>query len=103
MFETINFIEAMLWSVIGLGLAAFWCAVGLGLCHANAKGKTSVRTSSLMAAMTFALFGLSDIVEIQTGAWWRPWWLLVWKAVCVLVLLVLLIRYRRRGSGSTSG
>jgi hypothetical protein len=32
-------------------------------------------------------FGLSDLVESQTGAWWTPWWLFAWKALCVLGLL----------------
>lgn len=29
-------------------------------------------------------FGVSDIIELQTGAWWRPWWLLLLKAACLL-------------------
>jgi len=102
MFETVNFIEAMLWCAIGLTFAGFWCAVGLGLCRIGVKRRTYVRTSSLIAAITFILFGLSDIVEIQTGAWWRPWWLLVWKGCCVVTLLVLLIQYHRRRQGTFS-
>ena len=42
------------------------------------------------AAATLTLFGLSDIVEIQTGAWWQPWWLLVWKGACISGLVLLL-------------
>ncbi|MBE7458640.1 MAG: hypothetical protein KJ057_17160 [Phycisphaerae bacterium] len=42
--------------------------------------------------MTFLAFGASDVVEADTGAWWRPWWLLAWKAACLAVLLTLLIR-----------
>ena len=33
--------------------------------------------------MSFFAFGISDFVEIHTGAWYRPWWLLAWKATCV--------------------
>jgi hypothetical protein len=48
-----------------------------------------------MAAGTFVLFGASDLIEVRTGAWWRPWWLLAWKAACVFALIVLLVGYYR--------
>ena len=35
----------------------------------------------------FAVFGLSDVIEAETGAWWHPWWLFVMKALCVLGFL----------------
>lgn len=43
----------------------------------------------------FAVFGVSDLIEVQTGAWWEPRWLLVMKSACVLVFL-LAWRARRR-------
>jgi hypothetical protein len=46
----------------------------------------------------------SDLVEARTGAWWKPWWLFVWKAACVLLMLGGAWRYQRltkRGSGGT--
>jgi hypothetical protein len=43
------------------------------------------------AALLLIAFGLSDVVETQTGAWWRPWWLLAWKTACVLGLLVIVL------------
>ena len=43
----------------------------------------------------FAVFGVSDLIEVRTGAWWEPWWLFVMKAACVLVFL-LAWRARRR-------
>ena len=51
----------------------------------------------MIAAVTFCAFGVSDIVEVETGAWWRPWWLLVWKGLCIVVLLVLLWQHYRAG------
>lgn len=48
--------------------------------------------------LAFAVFGVSDLIEVQTGAWWDPWWLLVMKAACVLVFL-LAFRERRRQEG----
>ena len=60
MFETANYIEAGLWLIIGLLFLV--CALR-GRCNCRAAG---------LAAITFALFGVSDVVEVQTGAWWRP-------------------------------
>lgn len=40
-------------------------------------------------AIALVLFGLSDAVEIWSGAWWRPWWLLAWKAACVITVSVI--------------
>jgi hypothetical protein len=60
-------------------------------------GKTSGRTriNRLITTLIFLLFGGSDIVEVQTGAWWSPWWLFVWKASCVLSMAILLWVYLR--------
>ncbi|MCB1230017.1 MAG: hypothetical protein KDN19_07120 [Verrucomicrobiae bacterium] len=47
------------------------------------------------AAVAFLAFGASDLVEIQTGAWWKPWWLLLWKAACIVGLFALWLHFRR--------
>lgn len=44
----------------------------------------------------FAVFGVSDLIEAQTGAWWEPWWLFVMKAACVLVFLLAWQAHRRQ-------
>ena len=80
-----NALEVALWSLIAL---AFFIA---------AFRHPQSRKSLLIASLAFLLFGLSDLVEIYTGAWWSPWWLLVWKALCLIVLLALWISYRRAG------
>lgn len=82
-FSEANHIEAALWLAIGAGFIA------------HAVLKAAFRKECLRAAITFIAFGFSDIVEARTGAWWRPWWLLVWKGACVLVFLLLLIGYIR--------
>jgi len=41
---------------------------------------------SFIAFGAFLLFSGSDAMTITTGAWWRPWWLFVWKATCVVTL-----------------
>ena len=79
-FATSNYIEAGLWGAIGVGF----------IVHAIVKG---VRPTSVIATVTFFAFSLSDVIEASTGAWWRPWWLLVLKGLCLAVFLSLLLRY----------
>ncbi|HEV2295896.1 MAG TPA: hypothetical protein VGR35_18765 [Tepidisphaeraceae bacterium] len=80
LFITANYIEAALWGTIGIGF----------LLHALLRRGGA---SSFVASVAFLLFGLSDVIETRTGAWWRPWWLLVLKGMCLAVFLVLLARY----------
>jgi hypothetical protein len=63
------------------------------------RREKQLRPTLFFIAFTLAVFGGSDLVEARTGAWWRPWWLFVWKAACVLVLLLGFIRYYRRTKG----
>ena len=72
----------------------FWCAIGMAFCI-RATLRRDHRPSVIVAGFTFVIFGISDFVEAHTGAWWRPWWLLVWKGLCLLVFLILLVRYAR--------
>lgn len=81
-FSTSNYIEAGLWIAVALVFAAF-----------AIKRAGPTRRRCVIAAAVFALFGVSDIVEVQTGAWWRPWWLFVWKATCAAAMLWLLLGY----------
>jgi len=83
MLDTINFYEALLWLAVGAGFL-------ISLIKRDQRG------AKLAAAVTFVAFGFSDFVEMDTGAWWRPWWLFVWKGVCVIVMVVLFVTYCRR-------
>ena len=83
-YEYGNYIEAATWSLF---------AVGFAISAFKQTGK--VRLHRLIATLTFFLFGLSDIVEVQTGAWWHPWWLFLWKSFCVASMVGLLAVYLR--------
>lgn len=87
-FVYANYVEAALWLTLAAGTAA---AVGLG--------RISSRRApvAILAAATLAAFGVSDLVETPTGAWWRPWWLLGWKAACVATFGWCGVIWRRRG------
>lgn len=84
MFELANLVEAALWIVLGLGFLTY------GLWK-----KLPVRGSWLVVAITLLFFGGSDVVEVRTGAWWRPWWLFVWKAACVITLSICVVQHYR--------
>jgi hypothetical protein len=83
-FRIGNYAEAVLWILVATAFGV--CALRGG----RARGRCA------FAGVVFLLFGLSDVVEVQTGAWWRPWWLFTWKALCVLSMLWLLWDYLRR-------
>lgn len=76
--------------------AGFWIVIGLGFAVAALRASSKRRTRCLQATVTLVAFGISDIVECYTGAWWRPWWLFAWKALCVAVLFALLFEYWQR-------
>lgn len=82
-----NYIEAGIWGVFAVGFAV-----------AAFKHSGWVRVHRAIAAITFFLFGLSDIVEVETGGWWHPWWLFVWKSGCVVSMIILLAIYLKKRS-----
>lgn len=77
-----NQAEAVLWLVIALVLAL--------------RPRLSGPWRWLLP-LAFAVFGVSDVIEAQTGAWWEPWWLFVMKAACVHVFLLAWRAHRRQG------
>ncbi|MEM7809689.1 MAG: hypothetical protein AAF561_16385, partial [Planctomycetota bacterium] len=80
-FVVANVVEAGLWVVVAVLVLAKWRHVP--------------------AAIVLVLFGTSDLVETQTGAWWRPTWLFAWKAACVIALLAFVLRaWRTKKAGA---
>jgi len=79
-----NFIEAGLWFVLAAALFTY-----------TFRREKQLRATLLILAATLAVFGGSDVVEAHTGAWWTPWWLFVWKALCVVALFFGFLRYYR--------
>lgn len=83
------------------GINAFevvwWISCGVVVGTKSLRAKSPPRGRGLLSAVTLVLFGLSDVVELQTGAWWRPWWLLVWKGLCIAILITCaVIHFRNR-------
>ena len=86
--------------------AVIWWLIAATFAYYATRQSGPVRRRCWIAAVTFLLFGFSGIIEAQTGAWWRPWWLLAWKAACVVAMVWLLHddwRARRNGGESSTG
>lgn len=83
-FSVFNFFEGLLWLGVAVGLA----------CVYHKRRRNADLT--VAAGLLFMTFGLSDFVEIQTGGWYKPWWLLAWKASDLVGLLVVYRIHRRR-------
>jgi hypothetical protein len=85
--DTYNYLE------IGI-----WCAIATAVAAVALRRTGPARRDCFVASAVLYVFGISDYAEVRTGGeWWTPWWLLAWKATCVVVLLALLLRARRRG------
>lgn len=88
-FRYSNYIEGVVWIVVGL------------LALKAARDRNCPRHAWPLL-IVFVLFGFSDWVESTIGAWWRPWWLFVWKAACVLAILAIALHARFAGRKSIS-
>jgi succinate-acetate transporter protein len=75
--------------------AGVWFLLALVLCVYTFFSNRRVRFILWFLSITLAVFGVSDLVEARTGAWWKPWWLFVWKAACVGGLLLGFALYYR--------
>lgn len=75
-FQLANTLEALLW----------WTLAAVLLFAARSRPSWP-RSTLRLTVLTLIAFGLSDLVETQTGAWYHPWWLLLWKSTCVALLL----------------
>lgn len=74
--------------------AAFWISVGMTVWGKNRQPSLHQRLAQF-AAIWFVLFGISDIIEVYTGAWWRPFSLLVFKGACLTALVTCAVVYAR--------
>jgi hypothetical protein len=77
----------LLHTVFNYAEAAFWWAFALVFLVRAFTGERLWRRNQLILAIAFGGFGLSDWIEVGTGAWWRPWWLLALKAACLLIIV----------------
>ena len=79
-----NHIEACLWFVVSIILA---------IKSLYSSGRMRQVFVTLCGA--FCVFGISDMIEAVTGAWWQPAWLLIMKAGCIVVFFFGFREYYR--------
>ncbi|MBN4057645.1 hypothetical protein JYT73_02205 [Pseudoalteromonas haloplanktis] len=90
--ETFNHIEAGLWFSIGLGML---------ITAVIRRRDNRWLTLFLVATVAFTLFGVSDIIEAETGAWWKPLELLALKATCVLTFIWCYLKGKKLSAQNT--
>jgi hypothetical protein len=81
------------WNLIEAG---FWLSMAVLVGGLAPRQATGQRTQAVRAAIWLAVFGLSDVAEAFTGAWWQPWWLMVIKMTCLGALFYSATAYLRR-------
>jgi len=73
-----------------------WCALGLACAAYSLWKPVSYRMKLLFfAGFDLMVFGLTDIYEMHTGAWWDPTGLLVLKICCIAVFAFLYLLYKK--------
>ncbi|MGE3308770.1 MAG: hypothetical protein AB7O66_02280 [Limisphaerales bacterium] len=82
-----NRIEALLWFAFAAGF----------FIRAFRKDGGHRRLAGILA-LAFAAFGVSDLIEARTGAWWRPHWLMIFKALLCFVTPAVALRSLQRVS-----
>jgi hypothetical protein len=80
--QTFNSIEMFIWLIVGIAFFA-----------SRFRRSNRYKKLTLLLSVTFIAFGLSDGLEVKTGAWWQPWWLLLWKVLCIIIFALSLIYY----------
>lgn len=83
-FETFNIVEGV-----------FWIALGLAALVVSFTAVREYRNLARFTAAALVLFGISDFIEVRTGAFWEPAWLLAINAACVLGIIAGMVWYFR--------
>jgi hypothetical protein len=90
----------MLEAVFNACEAGLWLTFAVVVAVRYRRAEAGVRCVARVMALLFVLFGISDLIEIETGGWWRPPGLLVFKGACLIGLtwcFVALWRRKRAG------
>lgn len=70
-----------------------WTTIGLFLLSGRLRSQSRIR--EVTAGITFLAFAISEAIEMQTGAWWKPVGLLALKAGCIVTLATIGVIHHR--------
>lgn len=95
-------------AVFNLIEAIWWFLVAGFIAAGRVPSLRDYPWAKLALVAGFGLFGISDLIEIATGAWWRPVELLLLKAACIATFIAVTIRVavadkRKSQSGNAGG
>jgi len=71
----------------------FWLVSGTLLIIYSLKKTSRRKIHAAAAGITLIVFGITDIMEIFTGCWWEPWWLLGLNALCIFNLIIIYLTF----------
>jgi lipopolysaccharide export LptBFGC system permease protein LptF len=89
-FVIFNVCEGVLWVAIAAGFAEVY------------RRRRENGDLMLASGLLFLVFGISDFVEIHTGGWYKPWWMLLWKGSTLVGFVVAYLLFRRRRQRSVA-
>lgn len=75
--------------------AGLWFTISLMVFLRRKNPNLTITKLAIQTSISFFFFGISDLIEANTGAWWQPWWLLVLKVLCILSFVYCWIKYKR--------
>ena len=75
--------------------AALWFSIALTVFLRRKNDNLKLTKLAIVVSISFLFFGVSDLIEANPGAWWRPWWLLVLKGLCILSFVTCWHKYRQ--------
>ncbi len=83
--------------------AARWFLLSVIVVVRARDDSRSQRCWTAALAVVLFVFGVSDVIEIFTGAFWRPWWLLLINGYCVVSIFVCgVVLWRLRPATKTA-
>lgn len=83
-FRTFNFVEGIYWLFLGIFVITLSKVISY-----------KYKKLALFTFLILILFSFTDFIEIKTGAYWTPWWLLAWNIICIAGLSLSLVWYIR--------
>ena len=86
--------------IFNVGESFLWLLISIILLAKSTRALSNLRGTFRMLSLAFFLFGISDWVEAQTGAWWTPIWLLFLKGGCIVAFVIGFYRYYKIVKGS---